>query len=113
MAHRLQAGPELRLGLADALGDGADLAVLGGVEHDDAIRLAQLVRAQHDAGVAVQLAHGAPTIGPTRSGPVVETTEAALTASEVGDGFEQVVGRQLVPGHGMEHELAVRQLPHE
>ena len=57
VAARLQAGSEAALGLADALGDGPDLAVTAGHEHDDAVRLPQLVGAQHDAVLAVE-AHG-------------------------------------------------------
>src|SRR6056297_628024 len=44
---------------------------------------------------------------------VVEATEAALAAGEVGDRVEEVIGRQFVPGHRMEDEFAVGELPHQ
>ena len=47
--------PNLRRRLADALGHGAHLAVLGRQQHDDPVGLAELVRAQHDADVAVEV----------------------------------------------------------
>ena len=71
MAHRFEpCEPKLRLRLADALGDGPHLPVLGGVEHGDAVGLAQLVGPQDDPRVAVELAHrhttvlAAATMGP-------------------------------------------------
>ena len=54
VAHRLEAAAEPALGLAHALGHGPHLAVAGGEQHDDAVGLAQLVGAQHDARVAVE-----------------------------------------------------------
>ena len=52
VGQRLQAAAELRGGLADALGDGAHLAVALGQEDDDLVGLAQAVGAQDDALVA-------------------------------------------------------------
>ena len=52
MGQRLEAGAELRGGLAHALGHGAHLAVALGQEDDDAVGLAQAVGAQDDALVA-------------------------------------------------------------
>ena len=47
----LQPGPELARGPPHPLGHGPDLAVPLGHEHDDAIRLAQPVGAQHHPDV--------------------------------------------------------------
>ena len=47
--------PNCDVRLAHALGDGADLAVVLPEQDDDPVGLAELVRAQHDAGVAVQM----------------------------------------------------------
>ena len=52
VGERLEPGAELRGGAADALGDGAHLAVALGEEDDDAVGLAQAVGAQDDAPVA-------------------------------------------------------------
>ena len=52
VGERLEAGAELRGGLAHALGHGAHLAVALGQEDDDAVGLAQSVGAQDDALVA-------------------------------------------------------------
>ena len=107
MAHRLEPGAELRHRLAHALGDGAHLAVLGGQQHDDAVGLAELVRAQHDAVVAVQVADAHRVR--------VEPAEAAAAAVEVVDRGLQIgrpdssVGTIAVD----EHQLAVGQLPHQ
>ena len=54
VGQRLEAGAELRGGLAHALGHGAHLAVALGQEDDDAVGLAQAVGAQDDALVAEQ-----------------------------------------------------------
>ena len=53
MAHRLEPGTELRHRLANTLGDGADLAVMFGHQHDDAISLGKPVGAQDDGRVAI------------------------------------------------------------
>ncbi|OEI70011.1 hypothetical protein Cus16_0632 [Curtobacterium sp. ER1/6] len=52
--ERLEARPELRGRPPHALRDGADLAVLPGEHRHDAVRLTELVGAQHDALVPVQ-----------------------------------------------------------
>ena len=95
MAHRFEAGTELRLRLANALRNRPHLAVLGGVQHHDAIRLAQLVGSQHDPGVSIQLAHDSALRdhgGEPTSDVFFETAEATLTTSEIGDGLQQVIG---------------------
>ena len=56
MAHRLEPSTESGHRLAHPLGHGADLAVLGGQQDDDAVGFAELVGAQHDRGVAVEVA---------------------------------------------------------
>ena len=61
VARGFEAGAELALGLANALGNRADLAVALGEQHDDAIGLTELVGAQHHAGIAVEVAHGSAT----------------------------------------------------
>ena len=57
LAGRLEPGAEAARGLADALGDGADLAVALGEEGDDPVGLAELDGAQHHPLVAVQPRH--------------------------------------------------------
>ena len=56
MAHRLEPRPELGTGLAHTLRHRPHLPAATGEEHDDPIGLAQLVRAQHDAFVAMDRA---------------------------------------------------------
>ena len=63
---RLEPGAEAALGLADALGDRPHLAVVRGEDADDAVGLAELVGAEHDALVPVQ-AHRLTVPGVTRS----------------------------------------------
>src|SRR5215470_11133026 len=52
---RLQPGAEPRLGPADALGHGADPPAGSAEDGDDPVRLAQLLRPQHDPVVPVEL----------------------------------------------------------
>ena len=54
VADRLEARPELGLGLAHALGHRPHLAVTPGAQHHDPVGLAQPVGAQHDPLVAVE-----------------------------------------------------------
>jgi hypothetical protein len=54
VARRLQAAAEPALRLADALGHGAHLAPPAREEDHDAVGLAELVGAQHDALVVVE-----------------------------------------------------------
>ena len=77
VAHRLEAGAELRRRLAHALGDGAHLPVLLGEEDDDAVGLAELVGAEHDRRVTVEVTHA-------RSA-VIEAAEPAAAGVEVVD----------------------------
>ena len=49
VGERLEAPTEAALGLPHALRDGADLAVVGAEDHDDAMGLPERVAAQHDA----------------------------------------------------------------
>ena len=51
--ERLQPGPELGCWSPDPLGHGPDLAVVLGQQGDDAVRLPQLVGAQHDGVITV------------------------------------------------------------
>jgi hypothetical protein len=53
VAHRLESRTELRHRLAHALGDGADLAVVFGHQHDDPIGFAEPIGAQHHRVVAI------------------------------------------------------------
>ncbi len=113
MAHRFEPGAELRHRLAHALGHRPHLAVVLGQQHHDAVGLAELVRAQHDAGVAVQArGHREPLTS-------VEPAEAAVGAcrrtSCDAPPSRCVARRGSAPGTigvGV-HQLAVRQLPHQ
>src|SRR5205823_7528100 len=55
MRERLQPGAEPRLGPADALGHGPDPPAGAAENGDDPVRLAQLLRPQHDAVIPVEL----------------------------------------------------------
>src|SRR5215471_9404077 len=55
MGERLKAGAEPRLGAPHSLGDGADSPVLPAQQGDDAVRLAQILRPQHDPVIPVPL----------------------------------------------------------
>ena len=103
VAHRLEPGAELRHRLAHPLGHGPHLAVLGGQQHDDAVGLAELVGAQHHAGVAVQVRRSRRSSPPKRRRRPWKSSIAASRCS-----------RSSSPnGDGDEDQLAVGQLPHE
>ena len=102
MTHRLEAGTELRHRLANALGDGADLAVMFGHQHDDAIGFGKPVRAQHDRRSRDR-----------RGSPSVEPSEAAVPSGELGDGTLEVGAAEAHPRHVDVDQLAVGQLPHQ
>ena len=68
VAERLEAGPELRSGAADALGHGPDLAVVLGHQGHDPVRLAQPDGAQDHPPVA-ELGHGPVRAPPDRVEP--------------------------------------------
>ena len=55
--ERLEPSAEPRGGLADALGSRTDEPSISREERDDAVGLAQLVGAQHDAGITVEAHH--------------------------------------------------------
>ena len=56
-AHRLEPGTELARGLADPLGDRADLAVALGEDRDDPVGLTELDRTKHNPLVAIKTRH--------------------------------------------------------
>ena len=102
MAHRLEPGSELRLGLADPLGHRSDLAVVLGHDHDDPVGLAQLVGAQHDPDIAIQLTHRRR---------VRRTCDADDEKSSIA--AARSVGTQFAPADRDEHQLGVGELPHQ
>src|SRR3990172_3054323 len=57
MGEWLEAPPEPALGAPNTLGDGADLAVVGAEQHDDAVGLPEREAPEHDSLVAAE-AHG-------------------------------------------------------
>ena len=75
-----------------------------GDEDHDAVGLAQLVGAQHDAVVAVE-AH--------RAQPSVEAAEAPVPALVLAHRVEEVLTAEVGPEHVGEHQLAVGQLPQQ
>ena len=86
MGERLQPGAEPRLGPAHALGDRADPAGLAREHRDDAVCLAQLVGAQHDAVVTVDghgpiLAYAAQSRRPTATTAARSAYPAAALSS--------------------------------
>ena len=84
--ERLKAAAEAGLGAPDALRDGPDAAVMPGEQRDDAVRLAKLLRPQHDPVVPVSLHASLSRTPPTtpasrrRAGRGGATEEAARRA---------------------------------
>ncbi len=71
--EELQARAEARFGAANALGHPAHEAVVAGQEHDDAIRLAEVIGADDEGAVAEILPHFKSPDGPAPSGPTASS----------------------------------------
>ncbi len=90
MHERLEARAELRGRTSDALGDGPHAAVLAGEQGHDPVGLAQLLRAQDDAVIAVQahrviVAYGGSSAGQAEaSSPIAPNVLIAMWATTAG-----------------------------
>lgn len=72
--EELQARAEARFGAANALGHPAHEAVVASQEHDDAIRLAEVIGADDEGAVAEIFAHFRSPGGPAPSGPTASSS---------------------------------------
>ena len=98
VAGGLEPRAEPRLRLAHALGDGPHLAAATGHQHDDAVGLAELVGAEHHAGVAVERHQAGPSVSGTVAGGVgCEATEAAVAPLELVDAGVEVGAAEVGP----------------
>src|SRR6185312_11408359 len=85
VVERLQPRPPPGPGTAHAFGDGADLAAALHEQGDDPVGLAELLHAQHHAGVAVQshggsLRRGSSGTAPPRAVPLALPTNGTFVA---------------------------------
>ena len=103
VAGGLEARPELALVLRTPLATARTLPCASVHQHHDAVGLAELVGAQHDAARRGRAARQA----------LVQPAEAPIAALVLADRVEEVLAAEVGPQHVGEHQLAVGELPQQ